>query len=173
MQHNIFMGLLGNVKVAKGKGEDVEVYTGCRLGEWLRSFQLSRFLEKQWPLARANNLQPWSQTGTPWSDREQRGLSYTGLQEQPSHSSLLLLKVMDKLCFLCFPQVCKELNVGRGKKKKKSWVRTQKKGENWNVLSVTGLSSLSCSGTVMLVPLPLVELSDFSGSTQNLHGCNE
>lgn len=94
------MGLLGNVEVAKGNGEDVGSYAGCKLGEGLSSFQLSRFLEKQWPLARADNLQPWSHSGTPWSHREQRGLSYTGLQEQSSHSSLLLLKVMDKQCFL-------------------------------------------------------------------------
>lgn len=76
MQHNIFMGLLGNVKIAKGKGEHVGGYTGCKLGEGLSSFQLSRLLEKQWPLAKADNLQPWSQAGTPWSKGEQRGLSY-------------------------------------------------------------------------------------------------
>lgn len=70
------MGLLGNVKIAKGKGEHVGGYTGCKLGEGLSSFQLSRLLEKQWPLAKADNLQPWSQAGTPWSKGEQRGLSY-------------------------------------------------------------------------------------------------
>lgn len=158
MQHNIFMGLLGNVKIAKGKGEDVGGYTGCRLGEGLRSFQLIRLLEKQWPLARADDLQPWSQAGTPWSNGE--------LQEQCSHSSLLLLEVKDKQCFLCFPQVCKVLNV-----EKQELSEDTKKGENCNVLPVTDLTSLSCSGTVMLVPLPLAELSDFSGKTQNLHGC--
>lgn len=57
---------------------------------------------------------------------------------------------------------------------KKELSEDTEKGENRNVLPVTGLSSsLGCSGTVMLVPLPLVELSDFSGSTPDLHVCNE
>lgn len=66
------MSLLGNVKVAKGKREDVGGYTGCKLGEGLSIFQMSRVLEKQWPLARAGSPQPWSQTGTLWSERAKR-----------------------------------------------------------------------------------------------------
>lgn len=58
--------------------------------------------------------------------------------------------------------------------KKKELSEYTKKGESRTVFQITGLSSsLGCSGTVMSVPLPLVELRDFSGSTPNLHCSNE
>lgn len=58
--------------------------------------------------------------------------------------------------------------------KKKELSEDTEKGENRNVLPVAGLSSsLGCSGTAMLVSLPLVELSDFGGSTPDLQVCNK
>lgn len=123
-QHNIFMGLLGNVEVAKGKGEVVGSYPGCKLGEGLSSFQLSRWLEKQCPLASADNLQPWSQMGTLWRDGEQRAFSIPGCKSSPLTLPCCCWRSWINSVSLAFLRFAKCL---MWKKKKKSWVRDKKR----------------------------------------------